>query len=102
MYPAWRQAANNRTAIRFSPGVPSQSMSLGALVVPSTLLTSQKVSAQSTLFNIPSTDTVAARKTYVEFDFISHLQAHDKGGFQAYVPRVVFGVAGSRHTDCWR
>jgi hypothetical protein len=51
------------------------------------------VKAQSTLFNIPSTDVVATRKTYVEFDFISHLESHEKGGFQAYVPRVVVGVA---------
>lgn len=49
--------------------------------------------AQSTLFNIPSTDVVAKKKTYVEFDFISHLESHQKGGFQVYVPRVVFGLA---------
>lgn len=51
------------------------------------------VKAQSTLFNIPSTDVVLTKKVYVEFDFISHLESHDKGGFQAYVPRVVVGVA---------
>jgi len=50
------------------------------------------VKAQSTLFNIPSTDVVATKKTYVEFDFVSHLESHEKGGFQAYVPRVVVGV----------
>lgn len=49
--------------------------------------------AQSTLFNIPSTDVVAEKKTYVEFDFVSHLEAHKNGGFQAYIPRVVYGVA---------
>ena len=48
--------------------------------------------AQSTIFNIPSTDVVAKQKTYFEFDFISHLEGHDKGGFQAYIPRVVYGV----------
>jgi hypothetical protein len=51
------------------------------------------VKAQSTLFNIPSTDVVSTKKVYVEFDFISHLESHDKGGFQAYVPRLVVGVA---------
>jgi len=50
------------------------------------------VKAQSTLFNIPSTDVVATKRVYVEFDFISHLESHQKGGFQAYVPRVVVGV----------
>jgi hypothetical protein len=48
--------------------------------------------AQSTLFNIPSTDVVAPKKVYVEFDFISHLESHANGGFQAYVPRTVIGV----------
>src|SRR6185503_1469363 len=51
------------------------------------------VKAQSTLFNIPSTDVVAIKKVYVEFDFITHLESHQQGGFQAYIPRVVVGVA---------
>jgi hypothetical protein len=63
---------------------------LGALFA--VMLSGQIVNAQSTLFNIPSTDVVAKKKTYVEFDFISHLEAHKNGGFQSYVPRVVFGV----------
>lgn len=57
-----------------------------------TLFDSQTARAQSTLFNIPSTDVVAPKKTYLEFDFISHLEPHDEGGFQAYVPRAVFGA----------
>lgn len=48
--------------------------------------------AQSTLFNIPSTDAVAKGKTYIEFDFISHLESHRDGGFQIYVPRAVYGL----------
>ncbi len=48
--------------------------------------------AQSTLFNIPSTDAVSKGKTYIEFDFISHLESHRDGGFQTYVPRAVFGL----------
>jgi hypothetical protein len=57
-----------------------------------TLLDSRAARAQSTLFNIPSTDVVARRHTYLEFDFISHLEPHGDGGFQAYVPRAVYGV----------
>ena len=49
-------------------------------------------SAQSTLFNIPSTDVVAKKKTYLEFDFVSHLESHGNGGFQTYIPRAVFGL----------
>jgi hypothetical protein len=52
----------------------------------------QTTKAQSTLFNIPSTDVVAKKQTYLEFDFISHLESHRDGGFRAYVPRVVFGL----------
>jgi hypothetical protein len=64
---------------------------LGALCAM-TLFDSRTAQAQSTLFNIPSTDVVAPKKTYLEFDFISHLEPHDEGGFQAYVPRAVFGA----------
>ena len=54
---------------------------------------SSVIKAQSTLFNIPSTDITATKRVYVEFDVISHLEAHENGGFRAYVPRVVVGVA---------
>jgi hypothetical protein len=50
------------------------------------------VYAQSTIFNIPSTDVVEKKKTYLEFDFISHLESHENGGFQTYVPRAVYGL----------
>ena len=52
----------------------------------------ENASAQSTLFNIPSTDVVAKRKVYLEFDFISHFEDHSNGGFQGYVPRAVVGI----------
>src|SRR5215475_2693585 len=61
---------------------------IGALAV----LQCQAAFAQSTIFNIPTTDAVAPKKVYFEFDFISHLESHDNGGFQTYVPRVVVGV----------
>ena len=61
-------------------------VTLIALAIP------KNASAQSTLFNIPSTDVVAKKKVYLEFDFISHLESHRNGGFQAYVPRAVVGV----------
>jgi hypothetical protein len=63
---------------------------LGVFVLA--LITATNVLAQSTLFNIPSTDVVAKKKVYVEFDFISHLEEHRTGGFQAYVPRAVVGT----------
>ncbi|HZS08561.1 MAG TPA: hypothetical protein VFD58_27255 [Blastocatellia bacterium] len=48
--------------------------------------------AQSTIFNIPSTDVVAKKKVYFEFDFIGHLESDRNGGFQTYVPRAVVGL----------
>jgi hypothetical protein len=48
--------------------------------------------AQSTLFNIPSTDVLPKKKIYLEFDFVSHLESYKKGGFQSYIPRAVVGL----------
>ncbi len=70
-----------------------KSIVLGVFVLVSIVpATSIRVAAQSTLFNIPSTDVLAKKKVYLEFDFISHFESHDKGGFQGYVPRTVVGV----------
>lgn len=63
-----------------------------ALIALTFFLATSNVVAQSTLFNIPSTDVVAKKKVYLEFDFISHLERHRDGGFQSYVPRAVVGV----------
>jgi len=65
---------------------------LSVFVVVLCLTFVNQVAAQSTLFNIPSTDVVAKKKVYLEFDFISHLEDHNNGGFQTYVPRAVVGV----------
>jgi hypothetical protein len=50
------------------------------------------VSAQSTIFNIPSTDIQTARRLYVEADFTAHLSSFESGGYQSYGPRVVYGL----------
>ena len=50
--------------------------------------------AQSTIFNIPSTDTVEKSKFYVEFDVLPQAPAPDVGDMiTIYNPRVVVGVA---------
>jgi hypothetical protein len=63
----------------------------GATILWMLLPTSAGV-AQSTLFNVPSTDVVSKNKVYLEFDFLSHFARHADGGFQIYAPRAVFGV----------
>ena len=50
-----------------------------------------KANAQSTIWNAPSTDVVAPHSVYVETDFLSRFAAVDKGGFQTYGGRLVFG-----------
>jgi hypothetical protein len=48
--------------------------------------------AQSTIFNIPTTDTVSAGKVYAEFDFLPQIPAPDDSRTYLYNPRVVFGA----------
>ena len=61
--------------------------------VVSVLLSCHGVSAQSTVFNIPSTDIQTARRFYVEADFMAHFSSHETGGYQLYGPRVVYGLS---------
>jgi hypothetical protein len=48
--------------------------------------------AQTTLMNVPSTDVVAARRVYVEMDFLTNYAWQRQGSFQNYIPRAVVGV----------
>ena len=48
--------------------------------------------AQSTIFNIPTTDTVAKGKVYAEFDFMPQIPAPDGSRTYLYNPRLVIGV----------
>lgn len=51
--------------------------------------------AQSTVFNIPSTDVQARGKVYLEADFMIHFGSLREGGYQEYGPRVVVGLPGN-------
>lgn len=53
------------------------------------------VAAQSTIFNVPSTNVEAPGKVYLEGDFIMHYGSYRDGGFQTYGPRVVVGLPGN-------
>jgi hypothetical protein len=66
-----------------------------AVAVPSAL-------AQSTIFNIPTTDAVSKGKVYFEFDYLVQTPKFDAlpGGIDiprlhAFVPRVVAGIGGN-------
>ena len=49
-------------------------------------------SAQMTIFNIPTTDTLEKNGVYFEADFVAKPISYDKGGFQTYGYRVVYGL----------
>lgn len=64
----------------------------GAILGWLILLAGFAVSAQSTIFNIPSTDVMGEKRFYVEGDFIGHFDKWEKGGFQTFGYRTVYGV----------
>ena len=66
------------------------------LVVILFALSGRQAIAQSTLFNIPSTDTVSAKKVYAEFDFFAQMpKTSGSDRLYVYAPRVVVGVPGN-------
>jgi hypothetical protein len=48
--------------------------------------------AQSTVFNVPSTDIQPAKRFYVEADFTAHWSSFESGGYQSYGSRIVYGL----------
>jgi hypothetical protein len=60
-------------------------LALGAVAV-------KPAAAQSTIFNIPTTDTVAPKHGYFEFDYLLQVPAPDENQFQIFVPRIVVGI----------
>src|SRR5262245_164029 len=65
----------------------------GSVIALVLVVTAQTAMAQSTIFNIPSTDTVSKGKGYFEFDFLSQAPAFDATRTYLYNPRLVVGVA---------
>ena len=53
------------------------------------------VMAQSTIFNIPTTDTVSEGKAYAEFDLLVQAPGIDNSRTYLYNPRVVVGASGN-------
>src|SRR5689334_13866457 len=51
--------------------------------------------AQSTIFNIPSTDTVAKKKVYAEFDFLPQAPGTDTTRTYLFNPRLLVGVGNN-------
>jgi hypothetical protein len=55
----------------------------------------ERAMAQSTIFNIPTTDTVAKGKVYAEFDFMAQVPDTDVSRTYLYNPRLVVGAPGN-------
>ena len=66
--------------------------SLKLFLIAFALFTFSSAAAQSTVFNIASTDVLPAHKRYIEADFITHLSSYENGGYQTYGPRFVYGL----------
>jgi hypothetical protein len=49
--------------------------------------------AQSTIFNIPTTDTVSPKKGYFEIDYLPQAPAPEGSSWQIIMPRIVLGVS---------
>src|SRR2546428_7315243 len=56
------------------------------------VVTAQTAMAQSTIFNIPSTDTVDKGKGYFEFDFLPQAPGTGTSRVYFYNPRLVVGA----------
>jgi hypothetical protein len=61
------------------------------LVLGSSLITAE-IAAQSSLFNIPTADTLGKGERYVEFDFDSHFANYRDGGWQSYGGMGIYGL----------
>lgn len=61
---------------------------LALLTVTVNLITA----AQTTIYNIPSTDVVTEKTAYLEADFLAHFDSTSRGGFRTYGYRIVYGA----------
>jgi hypothetical protein len=59
------------------------------------ILTAPAAMAQSTIFNVPTTDTVAKGKGYFEFDFLPQAPGTSSARTYIYNPRFVAGIANN-------
>ena len=66
---------------------------IGVMGLALAVMVVEPAAAQSTIFNIPTTDTVAPKKGYFEFDFLAQAPRPDAGAFTIFTPRIVAGAA---------
>jgi hypothetical protein len=52
----------------------------------------QSVCAQTSIFNVPTTDVLPPEKLYIEADYITKPVSYENGGFHYFGPTIVYGV----------
>lgn len=48
--------------------------------------------AQTSIFNVPTTDVLPPGKLTIEADYIAHPAPYDKAGFQYFGPTIIYGL----------
>jgi hypothetical protein len=56
-------------------------------------LATAEIAGQSSLFNIPTADTLSKGERYVEFDLDSHFARYRDGGWQSYGGMALYGLS---------
>lgn len=74
---------NKRTLITFSVFLLLSVLPIHAVI------------AQSSLMNIPSTDVVAAKKVYLEMDYITNYASQREEAYHNFIPRGVVGIGNN-------
>ena len=65
---------------------------LAALLALALPYASREARAQTSLFTVPTGESLPESETYLEFDFDAHPTSYKKGGFQSYGVFLVRGV----------
>lgn len=64
---------------------------LGSLIILIVTF-SQNARAQTSVFNIPTTDVLPPQKLTVELDYIAHPAPYEKGGYHYFGPVIIYGL----------
>lgn len=67
-------------------------LSVSGILLILIVVAQQNVSAQSSIFNVPTTDVLEPQELTVEADYIAHIAPYEKAGFQYFGPAIIYGV----------
>ena len=67
-------------------------LSLFGLLIVVAICARPSVCAQTSIFNVPTTDVLPPEKLYVEADYIAKPVSYEKGGFHYFGPSIIYGL----------